>query len=61
MPFFAGFIVFALIILIFVAPGVRVIRQYERGVIFTLGKFSGIRNPGLCVVVRISTVEIVCK
>ncbi|MFN2302512.1 MAG: slipin family protein [Anaerolineales bacterium] len=26
---------------------IRVIPEYERGVVFTLGKFSGIRNPGL--------------
>ncbi len=27
--------------------GVRMLYQYERGVVFTLGKFSNIRNPGL--------------
>jgi regulator of protease activity HflC (stomatin/prohibitin superfamily) len=27
--------------------GVRMLYQYERGVVFTLGKFSSIRNPGL--------------
>lgn len=30
--------------------GLRMLYQYERGVVFTLGKFSGIRNPGLTVV-----------
>jgi regulator of protease activity HflC (stomatin/prohibitin superfamily) len=25
---------------------VRVLRQYERGVMFTLGRFSGVRGPG---------------
>jgi regulator of protease activity HflC (stomatin/prohibitin superfamily) len=30
--------------------GLRLLYQYERGVVFTLGKFSGIRNPGLTVV-----------
>jgi regulator of protease activity HflC (stomatin/prohibitin superfamily) len=28
----------------------RVLRQYERGVIFTLGKFGGVREPGLTIV-----------
>jgi regulator of protease activity HflC (stomatin/prohibitin superfamily) len=28
----------------------RVLRQYERGVIFTLGKFGGVRQPGLTIV-----------
>lgn len=26
---------------------IRVLRQYERGVVFTLGKFTGVREPGL--------------
>jgi regulator of protease activity HflC (stomatin/prohibitin superfamily) len=38
----------ALLFYAFVA--LRVLRQYERGVIFTLGKFGGVREPGLTVV-----------
>jgi regulator of protease activity HflC (stomatin/prohibitin superfamily) len=41
-------IVFALIFYAFVA--LRVLRQYERGVVFLLGKFGGVRGPGLTVV-----------
>ncbi len=43
-----------IIILVFcvvIAPGFRVIRQFERGVVFTLGKFSGVRGPGLRIIV----------
>jgi regulator of protease activity HflC (stomatin/prohibitin superfamily) len=29
---------------------VRVLRQYERGVVFNLGKFSGVRGPGLTLI-----------
>ncbi len=32
---------------------VRMLYQYERGVIFTLGKYSGTRNPGLTLVMPI--------
>jgi regulator of protease activity HflC (stomatin/prohibitin superfamily) len=35
------------VIIIYLLGAIRVIRQYERGVVFTLGKFTGIRNPGL--------------
>ena len=28
----------------------RVLRQYERGVVFRLGKFEGVRGPGLTVI-----------
>jgi regulator of protease activity HflC (stomatin/prohibitin superfamily) len=41
-------IVSALIFYAFLA--LRVLRQYERGVVFQLGKFSGVRGPGLTVV-----------
>jgi regulator of protease activity HflC (stomatin/prohibitin superfamily) len=41
------------IVLIFVLSGVKVINQYERGVMLTLGRFSGIKNPGVRVIVPI--------
>ncbi|MDR1951932.1 MAG: SPFH/Band 7/PHB domain protein [Elusimicrobiota bacterium] len=33
-------------VIIFVSGSVKIIRQYERGLVETLGKFSGVRNPG---------------
>ena len=36
-----------------VRSGVRVVYQYERGVVFTLGKFGGIRKPGLTLIIPI--------
>ncbi len=33
--------------------GLRVLTEYERGVVFTLGKFSGVRGPGLTFIVPI--------
>ncbi len=44
-----GIIVF--VILLVILPGCRVIRQFERGVVFTLGKYSGIKQPGLRVII----------
>lgn len=32
---------------IYLLAGIKVINQYERGVVLTLGKFSGLREPGL--------------
>ncbi len=34
----------------YVFAGLRVLNEYERGVIFTLGKFGGVKGPGLIVV-----------
>jgi regulator of protease activity HflC (stomatin/prohibitin superfamily) len=36
-----------------IASGIKIIDQYERGVVLTLGKFSGIREPGLRIVVPV--------
>ncbi len=46
---FPGFI----ILVIFLASGIKVINQYERAVILTLGKYTGIREPGLRYVVPV--------
>lgn len=41
------------IAVIFVLSGIKVINQYERGVVLTLGRFSGIRSPGLRIVLPV--------
>lgn len=38
---------------IFLLSGIKVVNQYERGVILTLGKFSGIKDPGLKYVIPV--------
>ncbi|MCA9301614.1 slipin family protein [Candidatus Nomurabacteria bacterium] len=51
--FSVGFFVFIFIILPILFSGIRIINQYERGIVFTLGKFSGIRSPGLNIIIPI--------
>ena len=38
---------------IFILSGLKVINQYQRGVVLTLGKFTGVRQPGLRIVIPI--------
>ena len=38
------------IIIVYLLISIRVLRQYERGVVFTLGKFAGIKQPGLTLI-----------
>lgn len=38
------------IVLLYVIFSLRIVKQYEKGVVLTLGKFTGIREPGLRVV-----------
>ena len=52
MEALSGFTVFILIVVLSVIiSGIKIIKQYERGVVLTLGKYTGMRNPGLRVVI----------
>jgi len=46
-------IVIGVIIFVILAVGLKVIKQYERAVIFMLGKYTGMRGPGLIFVVPV--------
>lgn len=47
MWFLALVMVMFPLILIYLLSGIRLLYQYERGVVFTLGKYSSTRQPGL--------------
>lgn len=47
-----GLIILAAIV-IFVLSGIKVVNQYQRGVVPTLGKFSGVCEPGLRIVLPV--------
>jgi len=52
IPIGGCFIAALVLIILFLAiRGIRVIYQFERGVIFTLGKFTGVRDPGLTLII----------
>ena len=40
-----------LVLCLIIIPGMRVVRQFERGVVFTLGKYTGVKGPGLRVII----------
>lgn len=43
----------ALVVVFILFAGLRTLYQYERGVVFTLGKFSNVREPGLTFIIPI--------
>lgn len=47
-----GFVIIIAVV-IFILSGIKIINQYERGVVLTLGRYTGLREPGLRVVVPI--------
>ena len=49
-----GFVVVPLVILVaIIAMSLRVLREYERGVVFFLGRFQRVKGPGLIIVVPV--------
>ena len=58
MEVLAGLFSFGLILFVFIGipillSGIRIVQQYDRGLVFTLGKFTSIRNPGLNIIIPI--------
>ena len=45
------FIIIALLIVSVLYSAVRILREYERGVVFTLGRYTGTKGPGFFVLV----------
>jgi regulator of protease activity HflC (stomatin/prohibitin superfamily) len=43
----------AILIGLFLASGIRILREYERGVLFTLGRFTKVSGPGFIFVVPV--------
>ena len=46
-------VVVAVLVLLFFYSSVRVLREYERGVVFTLGRYTGTKGPGLFLLVPV--------
>ena len=43
--------VIALLVIGFFALAIRILREYERGVVFTLGRFTGVKGPGFIILI----------
>lgn len=49
----AGLILPFIALIIVLAMSIRVLREYERGVVFQLGRFWGVKGPGLIIVIPV--------
>ena len=41
----------AILVLAFLAAAIRILREYERGVVFFLGRFHSVKGPGLIIII----------
>ncbi len=47
----AFYVVLLALLLAFLSSAIRILREYERGVVFTLGRFSSVKGPGLIIII----------
>ncbi|BCH26292.1 membrane protein [Mesorhizobium sp. L-8-10] len=48
---YVSYLVIALAIVLFLSAAIRILREYQRGVVFTLGRFTGVKGPGLIILI----------
>lgn len=51
IPQFAFYLPLLILLLLFLFAAIKILREYERGVVFTLGRFTGVKGPGLILLV----------
>jgi len=48
-----GFILIGVLVVLFLSNAIRVLREYERGVVFRLGRVIGAKGPGLIILIPV--------
>jgi regulator of protease activity HflC (stomatin/prohibitin superfamily) len=48
---FIFYIVAIILLLVILASAIKILREYQRAVVFTLGRFTGVKGPGLILLV----------
>ncbi len=48
-----GILPIVVIVVVFLFAAIKILNEYERGVIFTLGKYDGVKGPGLIFVIPV--------
>lgn len=48
---YVAYLAAALVVVMFLSAAIRILREYERGVVFTLGRFTGVKGPGLIILI----------
>lgn len=48
---YAIYMILAVFVILFLSSAIRILREYQRGVVFTLGRFTGVKGPGLIILI----------
>lgn len=50
---FSFYLPLIILAVIFLVSAIKILREYERGVVFTLGRFTGVKGPGLILLIPV--------
>jgi len=48
---YLSYLLLVVVVVMFLATSIRILREYERGIVFTLGRFTGVKGPGLIILI----------
>lgn len=48
---YAIYLILAVFVILLLSSAIRILREYQRGVVFTLGRFTGVKGPGLIILI----------
>ncbi|MCX5858274.1 MAG: slipin family protein, partial [Proteobacteria bacterium] len=48
-----GAVILVAVVIVILASSIRVLNEYERGVIFRLGRAIGVKGPGLIILIPV--------
>ena len=48
---YLSYLLLVVLVVMFLSAAIRILMEYERGIVFTLGRFTGVRGPGLIILI----------
>jgi regulator of protease activity HflC (stomatin/prohibitin superfamily) len=48
---YLSYLLLVAVVVVFLSAAIRILREYERGIVFTLGRFTGVKGPGLIILI----------
>src|SRR5216683_10229 len=48
---YLSYLLLVVVVVMFLSVAIRILREYERGIVFTLGRFTGVKGPGLIILI----------
>src|SRR4029453_6052003 len=48
---YIGYALLLVLVVVFLGAAIRILREYERAIVFTLGRFTGVKGPGLIILI----------